>query len=236
MLHWQNDVKELRDSSEQPFAQTYLRTISNQLSAMFNHAVRHYGLQANPMRRTGKMGSKKSPVEMQFWTRDEYPQFQRQVTDKPISFLAFEVLYWTGIREGELLAPTPADFDVRRSTLSISKSYQRIKERDGVVTFCWTPVSLFFDYAMSPSSRLRLAMLVPNVSLIRSSRYQVMYPSSRSMNPLMVTPVKLRPWKNFCLGRPKKPSAAALSGPRPFAPVDRVSLFSLRMRIHSGHR
>ena len=22
--------------------------------------------------------------------------------------------------------------------------------RQGVVTFCWTPVSLFFDYAMSP--------------------------------------------------------------------------------------
>ena len=40
----------------------------------------------------------------------------------------------------------------------------------GVVTFCWTPVSLFFDYAMSPSSRLRLAMLVPKVSLILSSR------------------------------------------------------------------
>ena len=47
----------------------------------------------------------------------------------------------------------------------------------GVVTFCWTPVSLFFDYAMSPSSRLRLAMLVPKVSLILSSRYQVMYAS-----------------------------------------------------------
>lgn len=53
VLHWQNDVKELRDSSGQPLAQTYLRTISNQLSAMFNHAVRYYGLQANPMRRTG---------------------------------------------------------------------------------------------------------------------------------------------------------------------------------------
>lgn len=104
VLHWQNYVKELRDSSGQPLAQMYLRTISNQLSAMFNHAVRYYGLQANPMRRTGKMGSKKSSVEMKFWTRDEYLQFRRQVMDKPISFLAFEVLYWTGIREGELLS------------------------------------------------------------------------------------------------------------------------------------
>ena len=86
----------------------------------------------------------------------------------------------------------------------------------GVVTFCWTPVSLFFDYAMSPSSRLRLAMLVPNVSLIRSSRYQVMYPSSRSMNSFLLTPAKSRPWKNSCLRRPKNPSAAALSGEQCF--------------------
>ena len=96
----------------------------------------------------------------------------------------------------------------------------------GVVTFCWTPVSLFFDYAMSPSSRLRLAMLVPKASLIRSSRYQRMYPSNCSTNPSMVTPVKLRPWKNSCLRRPKNPSAAALSGLQPFALIDRVNIRS----------
>lgn len=48
------------------------------------------------------------------------------------SFHAFEVLYWCGIREGELLALTTADFDFQRSTLRINKSYQRIKGRDVV--------------------------------------------------------------------------------------------------------
>ena len=57
------------------------------------------------------------------------------------------------------------------------------------------------------------------------------------MNPSIETPAKLRLWKkNSCLGRPKNPSAAALSGLHPFAPVERVRLLSLRMRIHSGHR
>lgn len=60
-----------------------------------------YGFQVNPMRRTGKMGSKKSSVEMKFWTREEYLHSRSQVMDKPISFLAFEVLYWTGIPKGE---------------------------------------------------------------------------------------------------------------------------------------
>ena len=54
--------------------------------------------------------------------------------DRPVSFYAFEVLYWTGIRVGELLALTPADFDFEKSTLTISKSYQRLKGRDIITT------------------------------------------------------------------------------------------------------
>ena len=55
-----------------------------------------------------------------------------------------------------------------------------------------------------------------------------------SMNPSIETPAKLRLWKNSCLGRPKNPSAAALSGEQPFAPVERVRLLSVQMRIRSG--
>ena len=50
--------------------------------------------------------------------------------DKPLSFYAFEMLYWCGIREGELLALTPADFDFERRTVTINKSYQRLNGQD----------------------------------------------------------------------------------------------------------
>ena len=60
--------------------------------------------------------------------------------DKPRSFYAFERLYWTGIREGELLALTPVDFDFEKQTVSITKSYQRMKGRD-VITDPKTPKS-----------------------------------------------------------------------------------------------
>ena len=42
--------------------------------------------------------------------------------DKPVSFYAFEMLYWCGIREGELLALTPADFNFAKETVTINKS------------------------------------------------------------------------------------------------------------------
>ena len=67
---------------------------------------------------------------MLFWTQEEYKQFAEVMMDKPVSFYAFEMLYWCGIREGELLALTPADFDFEKQTVSITKSYQRIKGQD----------------------------------------------------------------------------------------------------------
>ena len=67
---------------------------------------------------------------MLFWTQEEYKKFSEEMMDKPVSFYAFEMLYWCGIREGELLALTPADFDFDRETVTISKSYQRIGGRD----------------------------------------------------------------------------------------------------------
>ncbi len=54
--------------------------------------------------------------------------------DKSLSFYAFELLYWCGIRVGELLALTPADFDFEKKTLTINKSYQRLKGRDLVTS------------------------------------------------------------------------------------------------------
>jgi integrase len=46
--------------------------------------------------------------------------------NKPLSYYAFEMLYWCGIREGKLLVLTPSDFDFKAGTVSISKSYQRL--------------------------------------------------------------------------------------------------------------
>ena len=50
-----------------------------------------------------------------------------------IHYYAFEMLYWCGLRVGELFALTPDDFNFEASTVTINKSYQRIGH-DDVVT------------------------------------------------------------------------------------------------------
>ena len=64
--------------------------------------------------------------EMPFWTKEESLRFSDAVSDKSLAFYAFEVLYWMGIRCGELMALTPSDFLMETSELRINKSYQRL--------------------------------------------------------------------------------------------------------------
>ena len=89
-----------------------------------------YDLKSNPARKAGVIGKKESEKEMLFWTKEEYLRFSEAMMEKPLSFYAFEILYWCGLRVGELLALTPADFDFERKTIRINKSYQRLKRED----------------------------------------------------------------------------------------------------------
>ena len=133
VIAWQNELLAHRDEKKQPYSQTYLKTVHNQLSAIFNHAVRHYDLRSNPAAKAGSMGDKDGG-NISFWTKEEYQRFADEMMDKPVSYYAFEMLYWCGIREGELLALTPADFDFKAGTVKISKSYQRLHGEDVITT------------------------------------------------------------------------------------------------------
>jgi len=133
VIKWQNELRKLKGNGDNAISVLYLHTIHNQLSAMFNHAVRFYDLQSNPAAKAGNVSTSEKK-EMLFWTMDEYQKFSEQIMDKPISFYAFEMLYWCGIREGELLALTPKDFDFNNSTVTINKSYQRIRGKDVITS------------------------------------------------------------------------------------------------------
>lgn len=140
VIAWQNEMLKARDRHGKTYSPTYLKTLHNQLSAVFNHAVKYYGLKSNPASAAGNMGNEKHK-EMLFWTKEEYLQFLDSIRENACSFCAFELLYWCGIREGELLALTASDFDFSRNTLSITKSYQRLGKRD-IITDPKTPKSI----------------------------------------------------------------------------------------------
>lgn len=100
---WQNELISYRDDDGKPFSQTYLKTVNNQLSAIMNYAVSHYRLPVNPCRAAGSMGKSKASMK-----------------------LAFDILFYTGMRSGELLALTPADI-LSSKRIDINKNYAKIK-------------------------------------------------------------------------------------------------------------
>lgn len=104
---WQNTMMNYRNKQGEGYSQVYLKTIHNQLSAILNHAVNFYDLKSNAARKAGSMGKERTK-EMLFWTKEEYMKFIEAVADKPISFYAFEILYWCGVRMEEAIIQTKA--------------------------------------------------------------------------------------------------------------------------------
>lgn len=129
IVRWQNTMMMFRDEEGNGYAKGYLKTLQSQLSAIFNHGIRLYELKENPVRKAGSMGGERRK-EMEIWTKEEYIKFSEAVMDKPQAYYAFEVLFWTGLRVGEMLALTPSDIDFVNKTISINKSYQRLQGED----------------------------------------------------------------------------------------------------------
>ena len=116
---------------EKGYKPTYLKTINNQLSAILNYAVNYYDLKSNPCHKAGSMG-KSHADKMEYWTLDEFNSFEDAIMDKQTSWIAFKILFWTGMRLGEMLALTIGDIDFDNGVIEISKSLARLDGKDKV--------------------------------------------------------------------------------------------------------
>lgn len=127
IIQWQNEIRSLN------YSQTYLRMIQNQITALFTHAHNIYNLENNPCKKVKKMG-KSDADKLDFWTKQEYDRFIETIDKGSRYFVIFEILFWTGCREGEMLALTKRDVDFENNRLSISKTYYRSGGKDIITT------------------------------------------------------------------------------------------------------
>ena len=121
-------------------APTYIHFIQSQFSAVMNYAVKYYGLPSNPIKIAGPVGKTKAPV-MDYWTIDEYQKYMAAETS-PLHRAAIMILFWAGLRCGEMLALTPADVDTEKRILRVNKTYHYIGKGREFTTPPKTPGSI----------------------------------------------------------------------------------------------
>ena len=124
IIQWQNEIR------AKGFSQTYLRMIQNQITALFTNI---YNLANNPCKRVKRMG-KADADKLEFWTKEEYDRFISGIEVGSRYYVIFEILFWTGCREGEMLALTKSDIDFTENRISISKTYYRTERKDVITT------------------------------------------------------------------------------------------------------
>ena len=122
---WQNQQIDLG------YSDAYLDRMQNMLTTILNYAVTYYNLPANPCDKAGHMG--KRTRSMKFWTLDQYNAFIGQITDIT-AYTALQVLFYTGMRFGELIALTPDDVDFNTNTITITKSLQHRAKKGDLIT------------------------------------------------------------------------------------------------------
>jgi len=132
VYEWQLQMKAKILPNGKPFSESFLRTIQSQFNSIMNYGNSKGYVKSNPLADIKNMGVKDKRIE--FWTTEEYERFAYEAMEYPEVYYCFEVLYWTGMREGEMLALTPNDIDFYSKSISISKTYTVLNGQEYITT------------------------------------------------------------------------------------------------------
>ena len=133
LIRWQNKyLFEKDESGNRKYKDTYIKTVNNQLRAIFNFAYATKYIAENPVVSLKSVGSKESKRNYITWSHEDIRLFLDNIRDHEDAYIAYNILFYTGLRKGELLALTVSDFDYERRKLYVNKTYSRREGEDYV--------------------------------------------------------------------------------------------------------
>lgn len=97
------------------------------LSSIFDFLVKYYNVDKNYARLEGNFKNNELNKNGNIWTIEEFNQFINGIDDDYYKIL-FKLLFFTGMRKGELLALKWEDIDFNNKTISINKTITRNHE------------------------------------------------------------------------------------------------------------
>ena len=139
---WQNEMLEKKNENGKLFSENSKANIYAALKSMFNWATKYQGLNENPCKNLGAFGGKKNRSEMKIWSVDDFNKFinlleikNKEKNDKYTdSIIIFKILFWTGLRIGEVLALTFDDINLKEKFIDVNKTISHINKKDYITT------------------------------------------------------------------------------------------------------
>ena len=139
---WQNEMLEKKNENGKPFSENSKANIYAALKSLFNWAAKYQELNENPCKNLGAFGSKKNRSEMKIWSVDDFNKFINLLEIKnkekdgkyTDSIIIFKILFWTGLRIGEVLALTFDDINLKEKFIDVNKTISHINKKDYITT------------------------------------------------------------------------------------------------------
>lgn len=117
----QRDIIKFQDMLiDSQAAASHVKKIHTTLSAIFGFAIKNEYTKENPAQIVGNVDLKEDK-HVNYWTLEEFKAFIKCV-DEELYHALFMVLYYSGLRKGELLALTWADIDFENNTINVDKT------------------------------------------------------------------------------------------------------------------
>lgn len=117
-LNWQFEIEKLN------FKYNYKSSLHYTFSDFLNYCCLFYKLDNNVAKMVGNFKNKESEEKGNIWSIDEFNMFINKV-DKTMYKIIFKLLFYTGIRKGELLALKVNDIDISNNKININKTITR---------------------------------------------------------------------------------------------------------------
>ena len=140
---WQNEMLEKENGNGKLFSENSKANIYASLKSLFNWAAKYQGLNENPCKNMGTFGSKKNRSEMKIWAVNDFDKFieileienNKDKNGKYSDFIiVFKILFWTGLRIGEVLALSENDINLEEKFIDINKTLSHINKKDYITT------------------------------------------------------------------------------------------------------
>lgn len=115
------DIDDFYRSILDRYTNSSMKNIRRNLSAIMNFAVNFYNLEKNIVNIV-ELPRKHEKVKLKYWTLEQFKIFEKELRT-PSQRALFNILFWSGMRKGEVLALRICDVHLDNGMIDVNKSW-----------------------------------------------------------------------------------------------------------------